>query len=211
MRSRRHVFVYLWVSESPRYAPRKHVDDFSLDQTDLNKVMSPQLQELFNASIAVNSTAFEDADPETGEVVFVGSKTETALLKFAKELGWADYKKTRDAASVVQMIPFSSERKAMGVVVKLMNGWARLCLKGASEILSKKCTPHVIISKDASHRSGHDQDVETTEIDELVSNNISKMIVFYTNQTLWTIVLCYRDFNSWPLRGAETSSEDEVR
>jgi len=100
---------------------RKHPDDFSIDQNDLNGVMSPQLQELFNAAIVVNSTAFEDIDHETGEVCFVGSKTETALLNFAKELGWADYK-TRDAAKVVQMIPFSSERKAMGIVVKLTNG-----------------------------------------------------------------------------------------
>ena len=151
--------------------------------------MSPQLQELFNASIAINSTAFEDADPETGEVVFVGSKTEAALLKFAKELGWVDYKKTRDAASVVQMIPFSSERKAMGVVVKLMNGRARLYLKGASEILSKKCTRHVIISKDASYRGGPDQEVETTEIDELASDNISRTIIFYANQTLHCALL----------------------
>src|SRR5882762_268292 len=128
---------------------RKHPDDFSIDQSNLNKVMSPQLQELFNASITVNSTAFEDADPETGEVVFVGSKTETALLKFAKELGWADYKKTRDAAKVLQMIPFSSERKAMGAVVKLPNGRARLHLKGASEILSKMCKRHVLVSEDA--------------------------------------------------------------
>jgi Ca2+-transporting ATPase len=127
------------------------------------------------------------------------------------ELGWADYKKTRDAASVVQMIPFSSERKAMGVVVKLMNGRARLYLKGASEILSKKCTRHVIVSKDASQRGGHNEEVETTEIDELASDNISRTIIFYANQTLRTIALCYRDFESWPPHGAETSSEDEVR
>ena len=43
-------------------------------------------------------------------------------MKFAKELGWADYKKTRDAAAVVQMIPFTSERKAMDIVVKLADG-----------------------------------------------------------------------------------------
>jgi P-type Ca2+ transporter type 2C len=78
---------------------RKHPEDFSIDQAILNDVMSPQLQELFNAAIAVNSTAFEDIDPspDTGELVFVGNKTETLLWKFAKELGWADYKKTRDA------------------------------------------------------------------------------------------------------------------
>ena len=65
---------------------RKHLDDFSIDQTDLDSIMSPQLHELFNASIAVNSTAFTDADPETGEIVFIGSKMETVLFKFAKEL-----------------------------------------------------------------------------------------------------------------------------
>jgi Ca2+-transporting ATPase len=46
-----------------------------------------------------------------------------------KELGWADYEKTRDAAAVVQMIPFSSERKAIGIVVKLVDGWSRLYSK----------------------------------------------------------------------------------
>jgi Ca2+-transporting ATPase len=56
--------------------------------------MLPQLQK------PVNSTAFEDIEPESGELVFVGNKTETRLLKFAKELAWADYKKTRDAAEV---------------------------------------------------------------------------------------------------------------
>ncbi len=198
--------------DSPKPAgTRKHPDDFSIDQVDLNTVMSPQLRDLFNASIAVNSTAFEDADPETGEVMFVGSKTETALLKFAKELGWADYKKTRDAAAVLQMIPFSSERKAMGVVVKLMNGRARLYMKGASEILSKKCTRHVVVSKDAGGHGGHDEEVETAEIDELASDNISRTIIFYANQTLRTIALCYRDFESWPPHGVETTADDEVR
>jgi Ca2+-transporting ATPase len=45
------------------------------------------------------------------------------------------------------MIPFSSERKAMGVVVKLPNGKWRLYLKGASENLTEKCVRHVVISR----------------------------------------------------------------
>ena len=68
--------------------------------------MLPQLHELFNATITVNSTTFEDADPKTSKVVFISNKMETTLCKFVKELGWADYKKTWDVANVVQMIPF---------------------------------------------------------------------------------------------------------
>jgi len=47
-------------------------------------------------------------DPKTGEVIFIGSKTGTALLKFAKEHGWADFKTTCDFPQVVEIIPFSS-------------------------------------------------------------------------------------------------------
>ena len=97
---------------------RKHLEDFSIDQADLNPVLSPPLRKLFNEAIAINSTAFEDKD-QNGNTMIIGNKTETALLNLARQLGWADFKQTKDLATVVQMIPFSSERKAMGVVVKL--------------------------------------------------------------------------------------------
>lgn len=195
--------------EEPVEGTRKHGDDFSIDQADLGQILSPQLRDLFNEAIAVNSTAFEDTDPETGELIFIGSKTETALLQFAKELDWPGFKKTRDAANVVQMIPFSSERKAMGVVVKLPNGRHRIYLKGASEILTKKCTRHVVVRPPgADAQKG--EEIETKEIDELANDNISRTIIFYANQTLRTIAVCYRDFESWPPRGAHHDDQNEV-
>lgn len=184
---------------------RKHAEDFSIDQEQLNDTLSPALRDLFNQAIAINSTAFEDTDPETDKKVFVGSKTETALLKFAKENGWADYKETRESADIVQMIPFSSERKAMGVVVRLPGGRYRVYLKGASEILTKNCSRHVVVE-----RGSADKDVETRELDELSRDNISRTIIFYANQTLRTIALCYRDFESWPPPGVHAESIDEV-
>jgi hypothetical protein len=57
------------------------------------------------STIVVDSTAFADADPENN---VIGNKIESALLKLAKELGWADYK-TREKAKVVQMISFSHD------------------------------------------------------------------------------------------------------
>lgn len=190
-------------------AQRKHREDFSIDQTELNATLSGALKDLLNASVSINSTAFEDRDPETGELVFVGSKTETALLKFAKENGWADYKTTRESADIKQMVPFSSERKAMGVVVRLNNGHFRLYLKGASEILTRKCTSHVVVDKQGSS-SQDANDIATREIDALANDNIQRTIIFYANQTLRTIALCYRDFPSWPPPGVDAPLEDEV-
>ncbi|KAJ7052601.1 Ca-transporting ATPase [Mycena amicta] len=177
---------------------RKHGQDFSLDQTQLNSALSPQLRELFNEGIAVNSTAFEDTNPDTGEPMFVGSKTETALLKFAQELGWPDFRTTRDSATIIQMIPFSSERKAMGVVVKTPKAKFRLYLKGASEILSKKCVSHVVVHQSGSPSQSPGDEIETAPIDELADDNITRTTIFYANQMLRTIALCYRDLDSWP-------------
>jgi Ca2+-transporting ATPase len=181
--------------------------DFSIDQSKLNTVLSPSLLTLCNEAIAVNSTAFEDDEKGTGERIFVGSKTETALLNFAKELGWPNYKEARDAAEIIQMIPFSSDRKAMGVVVKRADGY-RLHIKGASEILTKLCKSHVVV-----RQQGADDDElgDVAEIDDFSEENITRTIIFYANQTLRTIALCYRDFPSWPPPGIQASAINEVR
>ena len=173
-------------------------EDFSIDLSQLNTILSPQLRKLFNASIAVNSTAFEDEDLDSGKMGFVGSKTETALLSFAKELQWADFREVRNSAEIVQMIPFSSERKAMGVVVRLEEGGYRLYVKGASEILTNLCTRHVVLSLNGTAATDENAPVETTDIDTDAKENISRTIIFYANQTLRTIAICYRDFSNWP-------------
>ncbi|ORY32630.1 hypothetical protein BCR39DRAFT_464417 [Naematelia encephala] len=183
-------------------APR---NDFSLDMEEINQVASPELQTLFNEAICINSTAFEDK-LEDGTLDFVGSKTETALLRFAKELKWADYKKTREQAEVVQMIPFSSELKAMGVVIKQGERY-RLYLKGASEILTKNCSHFVDVTPASA---GPASGIDVKAFDESSEDNISKTIIFYANQSLRTIALCYRDFTSWPPPGASVRGTDEV-
>ncbi len=184
--------------------------DFAVDLANLNTVLSPPLKDLFNAAIAINSTAFEDLDPESGLPVFVGSKTETALLGFAKELGWPNYKDTRDSASITQMIPFSSDRKSMGCVVRLADGSHRLYIKGASEILSRQCTRHVVVYRDTANETPSGNEVETVPIGEMEGDNISRTITFYASQALRTIALCYRDFPSWPPQGARLLDKDEA-
>jgi Ca2+-transporting ATPase len=150
---------------------RKHPDDFSIDLTDLNLVLSPPLRKL---AVAINSTAFEDRDQQ-GQLAIIGNKTETALINFVRQLGWPDFEQARDSATVVQMIPFSSE--AMGVVVKLSNSRWRLYVKGASEILTNLCRYHVVIHQDGNHRASEDREVATAPITEVEADNISRTII----------------------------------
>ena len=190
--------------QKPEERTRKFQEDFSIDQSQVNSVLSEDIKDLVNEAIAVNSTAFAETD-ENGEVQFVGSKTETALLQFAADLGWADFRTTRDSAEVIQMVPFSSERKAMGVVIR-KGGSYRAYFKGASEILAKKCSSYIIVDKSGEYPNG----LETHPIEALDAENISRTIIFYANQTLRTIALCYRDFPSWPPPGMSVDEQGEV-
>jgi Ca2+-transporting ATPase len=157
--------------------------------------LTSQQNRLLIESIAINSTAFEG---EGGEFGFVGSKTETALLGFAKSvLGMTSLSQERTSAAVVQVLPFDSGRKCMGAVHKLSDGTYRLLVKGASEILLSYSTNIALPTGVATMDGSHVKRVATT-IDE------------YASQSLRTIGLIYKDFTQWPPRGTEDPDDPSV-
>lgn len=198
-----------WIGNEETSDPNSSGFEFAVNLSNLNSVLTPQLAELFNAAVVINSTAFEDADPESASM-FIGGKTETALLKFAKELDWANLKAARDVIKVLQMIPFSSDHKSMGCVVRLPDGGRRLYIKGASEILTQKCTRHVVVYRDAASEALSGNGVETVPIGVSEENHISRTIESYASQMLRTIALCYRDFSHWPPACAQVMENDEA-
>ena len=50
-------------------------------------------------------------------------------------------------------------------------------------------------------------EIETAIITELEEKNIQRTIIFYANQMLRTIALCYRDFEKWPPTGIDPGEE----
>ncbi|PHH74996.1 hypothetical protein CDD80_2719 [Ophiocordyceps camponoti-rufipedis] len=155
-------------------------------------MLSASVKELLVKSIALNSTAFEGQ--VDGEKTFIGSKTETALLLFAREyLGMGSVSEERDGATTLQMIPFDSSRKCMGIVVSLPGGRARLYVKGASEIVLGRCTQ---ILRDAA------VDDSVTALSPSNSETVTHMIESYAMRSLRTIGICHRDFDAWPPKEA---------
>ncbi|MCJ1479589.1 hypothetical protein MMC13_008275 [Lambiella insularis] len=160
--------------------------------------LSTDVKELLKQSIVANTTAFED-DKEVGDE-FVGSKTETALLGFARShLAMGPVGEERSNINIVQVNPFDSERKCMATVVKLEKGKCRLYVKGASEIMLAKC--HKIIRDPTK---GLAEALLTTEnIDALTG-----VITSYASRSLRTIGLLYKDFDRWPPKGYPTEPDD---
>lgn len=156
--------------------------------SELVKTLDSDVKELLRNSIALNSTAFEgEVD---GKMTYIGSKTETALLIFAKEhLGMGPVAEERANAKIMQLIPFDSGRKCMGIVVQLPNGKARLYAKGASEIVLAQCT---------SMLSDPSSDGRIAPLSQEHIDTVSKLIEHYATQSLRTIGIVYKDLDKWP-------------
>jgi Ca2+-transporting ATPase len=156
--------------------------------------LSQGVKSLLKDSIAINSTAFEgEVD---GVKSFLGSKTETALLTFAKEfLGMESVDQERSNATIVQLVPFDSSRKCMGVVLQLDDKHYRLYVKGASEILLEKCSS-IVRDPTREPANSHMTEDNRQTLTDLINN--------YASRSLRTIALVYRDFDKWPPRGART-------
>ena len=193
-----------------RSGPKLGNFDPAGDLSSVNLALAPELARVFHAAIVINTTAFGGLDPETGAVMFTRSKTDMALLKFTRELGWANVKHTREATDIVQMIPFSSDRRSIGCVVQLPHGGHRLYIRGASELLTKECTRYVVVYRDVANGATNGNDVETAPIGKAEEDSISCTIKSYASHALRTIAFCYRDFSHWPPSGARVMDSGEV-
>jgi P-type Ca2+ transporter type 2C len=166
--------------------------------SEFASLLSTEARDILLQSIAVNSTAFEGE--EDGKHTFIGSKTETALLSFAREhLGMGPINVERKNVNVVQMFPFDSSRKCMASAIRLSNGTYRMYVKGASEILLDKCSRIVADATKPIY------DIELTkDSHDLLTNTVDN----YAAESLRTISMVYRDFGSWPPPAAKTVEDD---
>lgn len=174
-------------------AELKAPDHVSADvsSSEFYKTLAKETQLLLKDSVVLNSTAFESE--ENGKQVFIGSKTETALLQFIVDhASIGSISEERANCEVVQMFPFDSGRKCMAIVIRLPDGGCRMLVKGASEILISKCTRIV-----ADPTKGTiDSEINSAQIQTL-----NEIVENYASRSLRTIGLIYRDFSEWPPPG----------
>jgi Ca2+-transporting ATPase len=180
------------VAESPVENPN------DVSATEFVSTLNRDVKDLLLQSIVQNSTAFEGAPG--GPDPFIGSKTETALLGFAREyLGMGSVSQERSNANIAQVIPFDSAIKCSGAVAKLSDGRYRMYVKGASEILLAMCDKIVT-----------DAQKELVEAPMTGDNRetLEQVITTYASRSLRTIGLVYRDFESWPPAESSKNVDD---
>lgn len=107
-----------------------------------HQILDPA-RDLILKSIALNSTAFEEG--AGGQQEFIGSKTEVALLQLAYDYLGMDLTLERESVktTTVQLFPFDSTRKLMGLVYRLPRGEYRFLVKGAPELMIDACSTQI--------------------------------------------------------------------
>ncbi|KAK1241793.1 hypothetical protein MKX07_007616 [Trichoderma sp. CBMAI-0711] len=163
----------------------------------LSSKLDSGVQQLLKTAIAVNTTAFERE--ESGTSVFVGTKTETALLEWARRhFGLGPVSVERANNPVVEMFPFNSQRKCMGAVVRLSEPDGRgegskekyrLFVKGAPEIVLPQCTTSLM---------GLTNRANAEPLGDSQRYAIMNVVFRFGTQALRTLALSYRDFSQWP-------------
>lgn len=172
-------------------------EETSLSPAEMFKQCSAGMRNMIIKSIALNSTAFEGE--RDGAKEFVGSKTEVALLQMASDYLGMDVPTERSSAETVQFIPFDSSRKCMGVVYREPAVGYRLLIKGAAELMVDACTTKAAEEGDR---------VVAQPLSEEEKQNALQTIEMYAEGSLRTIGFVYRDFPSWPPKGAQTMEDD---
>ncbi|WQF79137.1 Putative P-type ATPase, HAD superfamily, P-type ATPase, transmembrane domain superfamily [Colletotrichum destructivum] len=171
-------------------APAANDDDDAVSPSTAEtiRVLPSEVKELLKTAFVINSTAIETSERSR----FIGSSTETALLKFALDhLGLGSLDEERANGNIVQVIPFDASRKWMAVIVKLGDGRHRMLVKGAAEVVLARCTEIVrdpTTNKDAAK-------ITPDQIQML-----DKKILSYARRSLRVVTIAYRDFDEWPLQ-----------
>ncbi|KAJ5944088.1 hypothetical protein N7516_004256 [Penicillium verrucosum] len=194
------VVAGTWGSDQD-FSQRTEDEDLegSMTTSESSQKLSAPIKDLIIKSIALNSTAFEQE--KDGSIDFVGSKTEVAMLQLARDYMGMDLVTERGSAEIVQLIPFDSARKCMGVVYRVPGVGYRLLVKGASELMVGVCTMEIVNIDMSKERP----DVE--HISEAQKKNLLEIIDNYAHKSLRTIGMVYKDFTTWPPTEAKHSED----
>ncbi len=134
---------------------------------------------LLDTAIALNSTAeLNDGKP-------IGNPTESALLLWLDAQG-KDYEGLRKQVNVLKQLPFSTERKMMATLAEV-DGETYLFVKGAPEIVMKKC-----IIEDRMQRQSAE------ELDE------------WQHKAMRTLAFAYKKIEASIMRTSRTSTAEVV-
>ncbi len=110
-------------------------DFYGLDNQRLG---DDPLSHLIEEGIAVNSTAMLDhSDPDRPKAL--GNPTEGALLLWLDKSG-IDPAKLKESCTILEELPFTTQRKYMATVIRDASGRRILYVKGAPEIVYSLCS-----------------------------------------------------------------------
>ncbi|KAI8803121.1 hypothetical protein BJ742DRAFT_683451, partial [Cladochytrium replicatum] len=179
----------------------------SRPQSDLHK----NILELISTSLNMNSTATETTKAD-GSREFSGSKTEIALLQFTDKIGFP-YSASRESNQVVEIVPFSSQRKRMSTFVRtgdrtsVFESMGLPVGNGSEFILFTKGASEIILGGSTRYVNSHGKVVP---LDKARRAQFEDSINNFASQALRTIAFGFRPVGASEITSQNPDSDSEA-
>lgn len=157
--------------------------------------VNPVAMDLAAENMSINSTAFEGKDAD-GQIKFIGSSTECAMLEFVTKLGYS-YDDNRKASRCANIYPFNSTVKSMTTIIQTNDSNAaspdrseyRVYTKGAPEMIIQSCSHYL------------DVDGQVKPLNSYIRADQEMLVNSYAEQSLRALALAYRDADTETFNG----------
>ena len=150
-----------------------------------------EINSYFEENCMINSTA--DVEHNDGDIKYLGSATECALLLYYKNV---DYRQVRKNSSIVAQNPFTSDSKRMTSVIGRDNHHVLLS-KGAPEVLLELCS-HIQRGKDI------------VPLTENIKHEILEEIKKLQIKSMRTLGFAYKEISQAEEEAAVTAESDAM-
>ncbi|MCC0684122.1 calcium-translocating P-type ATPase, PMCA-type [Clostridioides sp. ZZV14-6345] len=150
-----------------------------------------EINSYFEENCMINSTA--DVEHNDGDIKYLGSATECALLLYYKNV---DYRQARKNSNIVAQNPFTSDSKRMTSVIGQDNNHVLLS-KGAPEVLLELCS-HIQRGKDV------------VPLTENIKHEILEEIKKLQIKSMRTLGFAYKEISEAEEEAAVTAESDAM-
>ncbi|CAN6451086.1 unnamed protein product [Victoria cruziana] len=156
------------------------VGDKIIGSPDQTELIPSRISSLLTEGIAHNTTGSIFISEDGGVTEVTGSPTEKAILSWGLKIGM-QFEELRSQSSVVQVLPFNSEKKRGGIAIKASESDVHIHWKGAAELVLDSCSHWI-------DQDGSFQELTADKVDE-----IKKVIESMAGESLRCVAFAFRN------------------
>ncbi|XP_059637463.1 calcium-transporting ATPase 10, plasma membrane-type-like isoform X2 [Cornus florida] len=169
-----------------------------IDSPDDRSLFPPTFKSLLIEGVAQNTTGSVFMTEGDGDVDISGSPTEKAILQWGVNLGM-NFDAVRSESSIVHVFPFNSEKKRVGVALKLPDSEVHIHWKGAAEIVLALCTRYIDANDCMVPMDEHKAILFKKAIEDMAARSLRCVAIAYRSYQVAKVPTAKEELTYWKI------------